>query len=381
MQGIYIDNAATSYPKPETVYRAVDHFMRNMGGNPGRGSNQESLKAGSIVLDARDALAELFGIVDSSQIAFTLNITEALNISLRGLLKPGDHVISTSMEHNSLARPLYKLEKEGIEWSQVRCASDGSLDPEDIRKAIKTNTKVISVLHASNLTGTILPIAEIGKIANDNGIIFILDSAQSAGVLPINVEQDNIDILTFTGHKSLFGPQGTGGLYIKPGIDLQPWKLGGTGSYSESLEHPDFMPDLLESGTLNTPGIAGLLAGVGFIQETGLENIRKHEMKMTEMLTNGLSSIAGLEIYGPKNLKEKTAVLAMNIKGVDCGELSMALDYEYKIITRSGLHCAPLAHQTIGTYERGACRFSPGYFTSEEEIEKVIKAIYEISKR
>ena len=376
-----MDNAATSYPKPETVYRAVDHFLRNMGGNPGRGSNQESLKAGSIVLDARDALADLFTIVDSSQIAFTLNITEALNISLRGLLKSGDHVISTSMEHNSLARPLHQLEKEGIEWSQVRCASDGSLDPEDIRKAIKANTKVISVLHASNLTGTILPIAEIGKIANDNGIIFILDSAQSAGVLPINVEQDNIDILTFTGHKSLFGPQGTGGLYIKPGIDLQPWKLGGTGSYSESLEHPDFMPDLLESGTLNTPGIAGLLAGVEFIQETGLENIRKHEMKMTEMLTNGLSSIAGLEIYGPKNLKEKTAVLAMNIKGVDCGELSMALDYEYKIITRSGLHCAPLAHQTIGTYERGACRFSPGYFTSEEEIEKVIKAIYEISKR
>lgn len=376
-----MDNAATSYPKPETVYRAVDHFLRNMGGNPGRGSNQESLKAGSIVLDARDALADLFTIVDSSQIAFTLNITEALNISLRGLLKSGDHVISTSMEHNSLARPLHQLEKEGIEWSQVRCASDGSLDPEDIRKAIKANTKVISVLHASNLTGTILPIAEIGKIANDNGIIFILDSAQSAGVLPINVEQDNIDILTFTGHKSLFGPQGTGGLYIKAGIDLQPWKLGGTGSYSESLEHPDFMPDLLESGTLNTPGIAGLLAGVEFIQETGLENIRKHEMKMTEMLTNGLSSIAGLEIYGPKNLKEKTAVLAMNIKGVDCGELSMALDYEYKIITRSGLHCAPLAHQTIGTYERGACRFSPGYFTSEEEIEKVIKAIYEISKR
>ena len=277
---IYMDNAATTYPKPESVYDAVDHFNRCLGGNPGRGSHQATLKAGSILLDAREALSRLFNIKDCEQIAFTANITESLNIALKGYLHPGDHVISSSMEHNAVARPLYSLSQQGVEWTAVACAGDGSLDPQEIRKAIKPNTRAVCLLHASNLTGTIMPIAEVGKICQENGLLFIVDSAQSAGVLPINVEEQNIDVLAFTGHKGLLGLQGTGGLYVAPGIEISPLKEGGTGSFSEYLQHPEFMPDHLESGTPNTPGIVGLLAGVNFILQTGPENIRNHEQEI-----------------------------------------------------------------------------------------------------
>lgn len=381
MDTIYMDNAATTYPKPDSVYQAVDYFNRFLGANPGRGSNQQTLKAGSVLLEAREKLASLFNIGESSQIAFTLNITDALNIGLRGILKPGDHVITTSMEHNAVARPVFSLSKQGVEWTAVDCGSDGTLDPEDIRKAVKPNTKMICMLHASNLTGTIMPIAEVGRIAREHGIIFMIDTAQTAGVLPIDVEAYNIDILTFTGHKGLLGPQGTGGIYVRQGIDIKPLREGGTGSLSEYLEQPEVMPDLLESGTPNTPGIAGLLAGVKFIMDTGLDNIRKHEQRLMDILINGLKEIPDVELYGPLDVEKQTAVLAFNIKDMDCGDVALSLDYEYGIVTRSGLHCAPLAHKTIGTFEIGACRLSPGYFTSEEEIEKVVKAIYEIVRR
>lgn len=376
---IYMDNAATTYPKPESVYTAVDYFNRNLGGNPGRGSHQATLKAGSILLDAREALARLFNIKDSEQIAFTANITDSLNIALKGFLHPGDHVISTSMEHNAVARPLYSLSQQGVEWTAVPGAADGSLDPEDIRKAIKPNTRMICMLHASNLTGTIMPIAQVGKICRENGLIFVVDSAQSAGILPLDVVEQNIDILAFTGHKGLLGLQGTGGLYVSPGVEIKPLKEGGTGSFSEHLEHPEFMPDRLESGTPNTPGIVGLLAGVEFIHQTGREDIRQHEQKITEMLLGGLREIKGIKLYGPCDSKRQTAVIAFNIDEVDCGELSMQLDYQYGIVTRSGLHCAPLAHQVIGTLESGACRLSPGYFTTEAEVETVIRAIHSLA--
>ncbi|WP_073093474.1 aminotransferase class V-fold PLP-dependent enzyme [Thermosyntropha lipolytica] len=378
---IYMDNAATTYPKPDSVYQAVDYFNRFLGANPGRGSNQQTLKAGSVLLEAREKLASLFNIGESSRIAFTLNITDALNIGLKGILRPGDHIITTSMEHNAVARPVFSLTKQGVEWTAVNCHPDGTLDPEDIGKAVKPNTKMICMLHASNLTGTIMPIAEVGKIAREHGIIFMIDTAQTAGVLPIDVEAHNIDILTFTGHKGLLGPQGTGGIYVRPGIDIKPLREGGTGSLSEYLEQPEVMPDLLESGTPNTPGIAGLLAGVQFIMDTGLDNIRKHEQKLMDMLITGLKEVPGIEMYGPLDVEKQTAVLAFNIEDMDCGDVALSLDYEYGIITRSGMHCAPLAHKTIGTLEKGACRLSPGYFTTEEEIEKVIKAIYEIAKR
>ncbi len=378
---IYMDNAATSFPKPERVYNAVDHFNRYLGGNPGRGSHKATLQAGSILLDAREALSRLFNIKDCEQIAFTANVTDSLNIALKGLLHPGDHVISTSMEHNAVARPLNTLAQRGVEWTAVACAADGSLDPEDIRKAIKPNTRMVCMLHASNLTGTIMPIAEVGKICREKGLIFLVDSAQTAGVLPLDVEAQNIDLLAFTGHKGLLGLQGTGGLYVSTGIEISPLKEGGTGSFSEHLQHPEFMPDRLESGTPNTPGIVGLLAGVEFILQTGRENIRCHEQDLTEILLDGLKEIKGIKLYGPGDSKRQTAVIAFNMDNVDCGELSMQLDYQYEIVTRSGLHCAPLAHQTVGTLESGSCRLSPGYFTTKEEIETVIRAVHDISKQ
>lgn len=381
MPTIYMDNAATSYPKPEAVYKAADDFNRYIGANPGRGSSQQALKSGSILLQAREAVAGLFNIADSSHIAFMANVTEAINVGLKGILKRGDHVITTSMEHNSVARPLYALTGQGVEWTAVKCAPDGSLDPKDIRSAIKPHTRMICLLHASNLTGTIMPIAEVGLIARDNGLLFMVDSAQSAGALPVDVEEQNIDLLAFTGHKSLLGPQGTGGLYIKPGVKIKPMKEGGTGSFSASLTHPQAMPDLLESGTLNTPGIAGLLAGINFIKETGIDKIADHESAMTELLLTGLAEIKGVTVYGPGDIKRQTAVAAFNIAGKDCGEVSAGLDYEFGIITRSGLHCAPLAHKTTGTFNTGACRLSPGFFTTAEEIKKVIKAVQVIAAR
>lgn len=381
MKTIYMDNAATSYPKPEAVYKAIDDFNRYVGGNPGRGSNQQTLKSGSILVEAREALAELFNITDSNQIAFMSNITEALNVGLKGILKRGDHVITTGMEHNSVARPLFALAEQGIEWTAVNCAKDGSLDPHDIKKAIKSNTKLICMLHASNLTGTIMPIEAVGCIARDNGVLFMVDCAQSAGVLPIDVEKQNIDLLAFTGHKGLLGPQGTGGLYVKTGLGIKPLKEGGTGSLSEYLAHPQMMPDLLESGTHNTPGIAGLLAGVNFINLKGINTIRNHETKLTKLLLDGLKDINGLTIYGPQDVDKQTAVAAFNLDGIDCGAVGMILDYEYGIIMRSGTHCTPMAHKTLGTLNTGACRLSPGLFTTEEEIIAVIKAIENIAAR
>ncbi len=378
---IYMDNAATSYPKPETVYDAVDSFNRYMGGNPGRGSNRSTLQAGSVIQQTREALAGLFNIKDSLRIAFAQNVTDAINIGLKGILRPGDHVITTSMEHNAVARPLHFLSQQGVEWTAVPCDSEGKLDPEDMRKAIKSNTRMICMLHASNLIGTIMPIEAVGNIARQENVLFMVDCAQTAGVLPIDVEQCNIDLLAFTGHKSLYGLQGTGGLYVRPGLTVNPLKHGGTGSFSEHLQHPVLMPDSLESGTLNTPGLTGLLAGIQFIEATGRESIHRREQVLMERLTEGLSSIKGVSIYGPADLKQRTAVLAMNIEGVDCGELSVSLDYEYGIVIRSGLHCAPLAHQTIGTFESGACRFSPGFFTSEEDIDAVIRAVHDLAVR
>jgi len=380
MRSIYVDNAATTFPKPEKVYEAIDYFNRHAGGNPGRGSNKAALQAGSLLLECRDALAELFNIRDSSRIAFTINITDAINTAVKGILKPGDHVISSSMEHNAIARPLYVMNRErGVEWTVVPCAGDGSLDPEDVRKAIRPNTRMIAMLHASNLTGTIMPAEEIGKIAREYEVIFVLDTAQSAGVLPINVDEQCIDILTFTGHKGLLGPQGTGGIYIRPGLDINPLKQGGTGSLSEYLEHPQFMPDLLESGTHNTPGIAGLLAGVNYIMDRGLTDIHRHEQGLTEMLFNGLKEIPDVSVYGPSDSNNRTAVVAFNIDEMDCGEVSVNLDYKYGIVTRSGLHCAPLAHRTLGTFESGSCRISPGIFNTSEDIEIILRAVHEIA--
>jgi len=379
MDILYMDNAATSFPKPECVYDAVDHFNRNLGANPGRGTNVRTMQAGAVVLEAREALAQLFNIRDSAQIAFMANVTEAINTGLKGWLQPGDHIITTSMEHNSVARPIYAMTQRGVEWTILPCSTQGDLDPKLVEKTIKSNTRMICMLHASNLVGTIMPIAEVGRIARRHEIVFMVDTAQTAGVLELDVEKQNIDLLAFTGHKGLFGPQGTGGLYVRPGLEITPLKEGGTGSSSESLQQPDFMPDRLESGTLNTPGIVGLKAGVEFILSTGREQIQAHEQRLTNILLEELPKIKRVQVYGHDSKVARTAVVAFNIEGMDCGELSMRLEYDYGIVTRSGLHCTPLAHETLGTTELGACRLSPGFFNSENDMERVLLAIRKIS--
>lgn len=379
MEAVYLDNAVTSWPKPEWVYEAADFYNRKIGASPGRGSHRRTLEASRILLETREALARLFNAAEASSIVFTANATESINLALKGLLEPGDHVIISSMEHNAVARPLSALQERGVEVSVAPCAPDGELDPHDLMPLIRGCTRLICLLHASNLTGTIMPVAEVGKIARQHGVLFLVDAAQSAGVLEIDVEEQHIDLLAFTGHKGLMGLQGTGGLYIRPGLDLRPLKEGGTGSLSEHTLQPDFMPDRFESGTPNTPGLAGLGAGVRFIQKTGIEKIFQHEKELTEMLLCGLSEIRGVTLYGPEDSRRRTAVVSFNIEGLECGEVAFMLEQAFGIVCRSGLHCAPLAHQTVGTLKRGAVRLSPGYFNSREEIEIAIRAVHEIA--
>lgn len=377
---IYFDNAATTWPKPEEVYNEINNVLRNCG-NPGRGSHRMAIESGRVILEARQEICGLFNIQNPMRIAFTHNTTDSLNIALKGILKEGDHVITSSMEHNSMIRPLMALKKRGIETTVINCDVKGRIDPDDIRKSIKKNTKMIAMIHASNVTGTIMPILEIGNIARENNLIFLVDAAQTAGVLDIDVEKQNIDLLAFPGHKSLYGPQGTGGLFVRDGIYIEAFKEGGTGSSSESIYQPDLMPDKLESGTPNTPGIAGLKEGVRFIRSIGIEKIREHEKRLTKMLIDGLDGLPNTVIYGPDDIEERVGVVSICINGMDSGEVSYILDKAFNIATRSGLHCSSLAHRTIGTLKTGTVRFGIGYFNTEEEINSAIKAIEIISKQ
>lgn len=380
---IYFDNAATSWPKPDSVIIAMNEYNATVGASPGRSGHTQAIEAGTIVNDTRELLADLFNIPGLFQIAFTKNATESLNIALYGYLKPGDHVITTGMEHNSVMRPLRHLEEQGLELTVIPCSARGELDPATVNPAIKPNTKAIVMTHASNVTGTIMPLTEIGKISRDHGLSFIIDAAQSAGALPINVQDMNIDMLAFTGHKALYGPQGTGGLYIRKGLDEQisPLMRGGTGSKSEHEEQPEFMPDKFESGTPNTIGLAGLKAGVEFILETGLDTIRAREISHTKQFIDGIRQIQGVTLYGPDRPEDRTAVASFNIKGIDPSEAALAFDEDYNIMSRPGLHCAPAAHRTIGTFPVGTNRFSFGYFNTEEQIEEGINAIEKLAKK
>lgn len=372
----YFDNAATSYPKPEKVYEVLVDTMKNKGGNPGRGSHTMALEAAREVYSAREKLAKLFKVENPLRIAFTQNATMSLNLAIKGTLKKGDHVITTSLEHNSVLRPIFSMEDEkGVEVTVVEADSEGVFEIESIEAAIKENTRAIIMTHASNLTGTVTPVEEIGKIARENNLLFILDASQSAGVQDIDVEKMNIDILCFTGHKSLFGPMGTGGIYLREGVEIMPIMEGGSGSQSQLRRHPQNMPDVLEYGTANAPAIAALGAGVDFIMETGVENIRKHEEEITSVFREGVKGIEGIKVYGPD---KGAPVVTINIEGVDPAEVSALLDEEYGISTRPGMHCAPLAHKSIGTYETGAVRFSFGYFNTEEEISYALNALREI---
>lgn len=378
---IYFDNAATTFPKPEVVYETMEKVMRNVA-NPGRSGHKMALESGRIVYHTRELLAQLFSVKDPMRIIFTHNATDSLNLAIKGFFKRGNHVITTSMEHNSVLRPLKTLENNGIiEVTIVDGDKEGNVEVENIEKSIQDNTKMIITTHASNIVGTLLPIAEIGRIAKDHDLVYMVDASQSAGVYDIDVNRMNIDLLAFPGHKSLLGPQGVGGLYIREGIDLSPLREGGTGSQSESLMQPTILPDKYESGTHNTIGIAGLGAGVEFILKTGTENIRKHEKQLTQRFIEGLMDIEHVSVYGPKDVKKQGAVVSIDIDGLDTSEVSFLLDQKYDIACRSGLHCAPLAHKTIGTFEQGTLRFSMGYFNTLEEVDQVLEAIEELSKR
>ncbi|MBC7233312.1 MAG: aminotransferase class V-fold PLP-dependent enzyme [Chloroflexi bacterium] len=381
---IYFDNAATTWPKPPGVAEAVLNFVQHIGGSPGRSGHRLAVEANRVVYDTREALATLFGVADPLRIVFTANVTEALNLVLFGYLRPGDHVVTTSMEHNSVMRPLRYLQSLGVELTVVPCSSEGVLDAADVEKAIRPNTVLLAVNHASNAVGTIQPVADIGMIARQHGLLLLVDAAQTAGAYPIDMDQMHIDLLAFTGHKALFGPQGTGGLCLGERVELdrlRPLTRGGTGSQSELEEQPDFLPDKYESGTANGVGIAGLGAGVRFVLEQGIENIRQHEQMLTERLLAGLQDIPGVCVYGTRDARRQTACVSFNIKGIEPSDVALRLDEEYAILCRPGLHCAPAAHRTIGTYPRGTVRFGLSYFNSVEEVDAAIRAVRNIAMK
>ncbi len=381
---MYLDNAATSFPKPPEVVAAINRFLTEFGGNPGRSAHRLAIEAAREMLEARESIARLFNLSDPLRVVFCSNATEAINLALHGLLRPADHVITSTMEHNAVMRPLRVLGRRGVSVTAIRCSPEGLLDPDDVKRAIKPSTKLIVLNHASNVSGTILPIEQIGKLARERGLLFLVDAAQTAGVLPVDMKEACIDLLAFTGHKSLYGPPGTGGLVLGERVDpaeLTPLKQGGTGSRSESEEQPLFLPDRFESGTLNACGIAGLRAGVQAVLSRGVEQIRRQELKLTELLLQKLSSIPGLTIYGPSSLGQRTAVCAFTLRGVPVERLAERLDKQYGILCRAGLHCAPQAHRTLGTFPHGTVRFSLGMFTTEEQIERAARAVSACASR
>ncbi len=385
METLYLDNAATSFPKPEAMLAAMINYQQTIGGSPGRSGHGLSIDAGRIVFDTREAMARLFNIEDPLRIAFTKNSTEALNIALFGLLKEGDHVLTTSMEHNSVMRPLRFLQSCGVELSVIACSTQGDLDPNEIKKALRKNTKMVVITHASNVTGAIMPVEEIGKIIKDRGdVLLCVDAAQTAGALPIDVAKMAIDLLAFTGHKSLYGPQGTGGLYIREGLDqhISPLMRGGTGSRSEFEAQPDFMPDKYESGTPNTIGLAGLRAGVTFILEQTIQAIRAKEEHLTSRFLEQLKDEKDIvTIYGHKDAALQTAVVSFNLKNITPSDAALYFEEKWGIMCRPGLHCSPAAHKTIGTFSQGTVRFSFGFFTSEKDIDTAAGAVRDLMQK
>ena len=379
---IYLDNGATSWPKPERVYTTMDEFLRTKGANPGRGAHKMALAAAEVIHETRRKLAGLFNVPDPKRVIFGCNTTDGLNLALKGLLRSGDHVITSTIEHNSVTRPLRALQERGISVSKVQADGEGWVDPAEVEKTITPQTRLIVITHASNVTGTIQEAAAIGHIAREHGIFFLVDAAQSAGVLPIDMEADCIDLLVFPGHKGLFGPPGTGGLCLGARISpqtLTPIRYGGTGGNSEEDVPPDFLPNRYEAGTLNTVGIAGLGAGVDFVLEKGVENIHAHEQALTERLIAGLKDIPGVKLYGPTDPARRVAVVSFNIEGWEPGDVGAALDQSFDIACRTGLHCAPDAARTIGVFPWGTVRFCPGYFNTFAEIDQAIEAVQELA--
>lgn len=373
---IYFDNAATTLHKPQEVIEAVIKAMSSMG-NAGRGNTSASMEATHTVFDTRENLAKFFNIKDSSRIAFTCNSTEALNIAIKGIFKNGDNIITTMLEHNSVLRPLYEMEEKGVELSFVKADKLGNISYEKMESFIKNNTKAIICTHGSNFTGNLIDIKRVGEICKKYNLLFIVDASQTAGVFPIDVEDMNIDILCFTGHKSLLGPQGTGGIFVREGVEIKPLKSGGTGILTYSKSQPQIMPTYLEAGTLNGHGIAGLNAGIEFINKIGMNKIREKEDSLMWRFYNGVKNLSHIKIYGDFSKKERCPIVTLNIGEYDSGDIAEEL-LNLGISTRAGGHCAPLMHEALGTVEQGAVRFSFGYFNTEEEVDKVIEILKNI---
>lgn len=378
MELIYFDNAATTIRKPQCVIDAVVDAMNTLG-NSGRSACTQSLDAARVIYEAREKIAVLFGCSNPRNVVFTSNSTESLNIAINGILNKGDHVITTDLEHNSVLRPLYALEKEGVEISFVPADRNGNINYDNLETYIRPNTKAIITTHASNLTGNVLDVARIGEMAHRHNLIYVVDASQTAGARRISMSEMNIDILAFTGHKSLMAPQGIGGLCVADGIDIKPLKVGGSGVQSYSKEHPSEMPTRLEAGTLNGHGIAGLLAAVNYINSIGIDAIRSHEDELVDRFIKGVSVIEGIKIYGDFN-DEHAPIVALNWKDMDSAELADALMDEYGIATRPGAHCAPRMHQALGTTNQGAVRFSFGYNNTIEEVDIAINALKELCR-
>lgn len=378
---IYLDNAATSFPKPPEVYQAVMHAMQEIGASPGRGSYRKAMEASRLLFQARESVARLFGAADSSRIIFTHSATESLNMALQGVLASGDHVITTSMEHNSVLRPLHEMSRNGVEVTVVRADGQGHITPEDISKALKKNSRMIAVSHASNVCGIIQPIREIARIAREAGVLMLVDAAQAAGALEIDVVRDGIDLLAAAGHKGLMGPQGTGVLFVGPGIAIRPLLSGGTGSDSTELFQPQGLPEGFEAGTHNLPGIAGLKAGVEFILQQGVAAIRQKEQRLTRYIAERLAGESAISFCGPGIGEERMPVLSLSINEMDPGMLAFMLDRHYGIAVRAGLHCAPESHRSLGTFPEGTLRVSPGFFNDSNQVAIFCDAIVECIQR
>jgi cysteine desulfurase / selenocysteine lyase len=380
---IYLDNAATSWPKPEAVYDAVDHYLRELGGPNGRSGYREALESNRIVERARRGVAELVGAGDPSRVVFGFNGTDVLNLAIRGVVRPGDHVVATVCEHNSVLRPLSTLrETAGVAVGYVPCDGQGFVSPDDVRAALRPNTRLVAVAHASNVTGAIQPISEIGEFVRDTEAFFLVDAAQSLGHVPIDVSQFDVDLLAAPGHKGLLGPLGTGVLYIRLGVEreLQPLRCGGTGTQSEEDRQPDELPEKYEPGNHNLPGLAGLAAATTFLRAETIESIHSHHMRLTSRLLEGLSEAPGVAIHGPRTTADRTSVVSITVEGYDPQELAAMLDASQRIQCRAGLHCAPRMHESLGTAAAGGTlRLSPGHSTTIDEIDAVITALQEAS--
>lgn len=375
---IYLDNAATTWPKPKEVAEAVAACIEAVPGTPGRGSHQGARQAARIAFEAREEIAALFDVDDATRIAFCGNATQALNTALFGLLQPGDVVVTSSWEHNAVVRPLHVLEQKGVVIRKIPPTQEGPLDLTALEAALP-GAKALVLTHASNVTGAILPLQEAAALAARHGCLVIVDAAQTAGVEEIKASW-GLHVIAFAGHKGLLGPQGTGGLYVAPQVSVKPLIFGGTGSRSEEREQPSFYPDCLESGTLNTPGLAGLLAGVRFVRTTGMEKIRYRESELAEKLRTALRKMQGISMKGEKQGQLQTAVLSFTVEGIDSNVAALWLEEKAGIICRAGLHCAPWAHEALGTLETGTIRLSPGYFNTDAEIEAAIKALHQLTQ-